>query len=545
MTAEFDPYLVWLGIPVADQPPHHYRLLGLKAFEHDQRVINAACCDRMTFVELHEQGPHEAQAKKLLDELLAAGKCLLAPERKAVYDQRLKTTLLAPRPAVADPAPSAPLSVSQPGGKGRLPPAFAQGASTPPAFRPNSVRAAVQSHPYARFEGKPEELSPGARYAVIGTIVLMVLVSVVHVIWVMFDLPSVEQLAENARAARQPASSPDPAPAPSRESSRNADEQDGEAAGRKLGPRSRPKSAAPKREDEPLPRRIVADNEVARPEPTATPNRSGNAQRSPPGWTPIMGRDPAEEPPIDGFFWPQVPDLVARRLPSGHGPERMLSAFDGFVVLTAVRGCLEGDGEELRIRRENMGWTGWLRTKQDSFSADAMPIKLPMNGVRFQQRHWRTGEPAIDLIGADEGFCFLSGLGGRFLGLGEWVRIDVHNGRWRLWASGVQQITATVTIVKVPGWNGEISFREWHVGDPSLDLLGTTEGFCYIASTGGGFRGGGEGVAVHIDGHRWKLSGHSLEGSTFATAAVIRLPSVAEAQPVAEAQAEIPPPTAK
>ena len=29
MKQSFDPYHKWLGIPPEDQPPHHYRLLGV------------------------------------------------------------------------------------------------------------------------------------------------------------------------------------------------------------------------------------------------------------------------------------------------------------------------------------------------------------------------------------------------------------------------------------------------------------------------------------------------------------------------------------
>lgn len=32
---EFDPYEQWLGIPPSEQPPDHYRFLGLSLFEAD------------------------------------------------------------------------------------------------------------------------------------------------------------------------------------------------------------------------------------------------------------------------------------------------------------------------------------------------------------------------------------------------------------------------------------------------------------------------------------------------------------------------------
>ncbi len=38
--ATFAPYHKWLGIPPADQPANHYRLLGLNLFESDPDVID-------------------------------------------------------------------------------------------------------------------------------------------------------------------------------------------------------------------------------------------------------------------------------------------------------------------------------------------------------------------------------------------------------------------------------------------------------------------------------------------------------------------------
>ena len=38
----FDPYHQWLGIPAAEQPPNHYRLLGVPLLESDLDVIEVA-----------------------------------------------------------------------------------------------------------------------------------------------------------------------------------------------------------------------------------------------------------------------------------------------------------------------------------------------------------------------------------------------------------------------------------------------------------------------------------------------------------------------
>ena len=43
----FDPYHKWLGIPPKDQPPNHYRLLGLSLFESDPEVIRRLVTDQL------------------------------------------------------------------------------------------------------------------------------------------------------------------------------------------------------------------------------------------------------------------------------------------------------------------------------------------------------------------------------------------------------------------------------------------------------------------------------------------------------------------
>ena len=43
----FDPYHTWLGISPRDQPPHHYRLLGIDLLEGELDVIENAADQRM------------------------------------------------------------------------------------------------------------------------------------------------------------------------------------------------------------------------------------------------------------------------------------------------------------------------------------------------------------------------------------------------------------------------------------------------------------------------------------------------------------------
>jgi hypothetical protein len=90
MTDTFDVYHKWLGIPPKDQPPHHYRLLGVEAFEADLDVISAAADQRMVFLRSFKTGKHAAAAEGLLNEISAARVALLDPQRKAAYDAQLR-----------------------------------------------------------------------------------------------------------------------------------------------------------------------------------------------------------------------------------------------------------------------------------------------------------------------------------------------------------------------------------------------------------------------------------------------------------------------
>ncbi len=113
----FDPYYKWLGIPAKDQPPHHYRLLGLELLESDPDVIESAADRTMAHLRSLQIGAHGAHSQQLLNEVAAAKRCLLDPRRKSSYDEALANSRpLAPpavnerptRPNVTNVAPVAP-----------------------------------------------------------------------------------------------------------------------------------------------------------------------------------------------------------------------------------------------------------------------------------------------------------------------------------------------------------------------------------------------------------------------------------------------------
>lgn len=101
---EIDPYYQWLGIPPAEQPPNHYRLLGLTLFESSVEAIDSASFRQTLHLRTYAVGPHSDHSQKLLNEVAAAKICLTKPDKKAAYDAELRTKL-----APAETPPRAPV----------------------------------------------------------------------------------------------------------------------------------------------------------------------------------------------------------------------------------------------------------------------------------------------------------------------------------------------------------------------------------------------------------------------------------------------------
>jgi len=133
MNEPFDPYYTWLGISPKERPLDVYRFLGLPRFESDTVVIESAADQRMAHVRAFQTGPRGEVAAQILNELAAARVVLLNPQKKAAYDQRLRSTdpsappsqttlarVATPSSALLDPtAPNLP-EVSTPNRRSRL-----------------------------------------------------------------------------------------------------------------------------------------------------------------------------------------------------------------------------------------------------------------------------------------------------------------------------------------------------------------------------------------------------------------------------------------
>jgi WD40 repeat protein len=88
--SEFNAYHKWLGIPPDEQPPNHYRLLGITLFEKDKAVIVAALDQLQLLLQEKAVGPQGLSAEPLLEQLQQARLCLLNRLTKAHYDSQLR-----------------------------------------------------------------------------------------------------------------------------------------------------------------------------------------------------------------------------------------------------------------------------------------------------------------------------------------------------------------------------------------------------------------------------------------------------------------------
>jgi len=108
MADDFDPYRKWLGIPADEQPPNHYRLLGIGLFEDDADTIETAADRQMGHLRTFQTGLQSALSQKLLNECATAKICLLNLEKKAAYDHELRRKLAPPPPKPLPPNQSQP-----------------------------------------------------------------------------------------------------------------------------------------------------------------------------------------------------------------------------------------------------------------------------------------------------------------------------------------------------------------------------------------------------------------------------------------------------
>ena len=150
MSDNFDPYYKWLGIKPKDQPPNHYRLLGVELFETDSDVIDNAADQRMRHIRSLQTGANAAVSQRILNEIAVARVCLTDPDRRTEYDAQLPTQPVGPPAAPPVPPvfvtavpPIASTAPPKPMAEPPLPPEIGRPATSrdaPPTSRPAPTR---------------------------------------------------------------------------------------------------------------------------------------------------------------------------------------------------------------------------------------------------------------------------------------------------------------------------------------------------------------------------------------------------------------------
>ncbi len=185
-TQTFDPYYTWLGIPPEEQPPNHYRLLGIKLFETNSDVIANAADQRVRHVRTYQSGKYADQSQEVLNKLSAARNCLLNPQTKTDYDEQLKketkSAPAAPAPAAARPKP-AKLPVAQaiedPGLGSPMPMAAPLGGQPSPHMHPQPGMA--PAYPGGPLQPAPAQGVPAWMILAglgVGGLVMLVMVGI-------------------------------------------------------------------------------------------------------------------------------------------------------------------------------------------------------------------------------------------------------------------------------------------------------------------------------------------------------------------------------
>jgi hypothetical protein len=190
-----DPYHRWLGIPLKDQPPHHYRLLGVELFESDLDVIATAADQRMTHLKTFQAGAHSAISQRLLNDVAAARVCLLNAESKAVYDRKLRASL-GTRPAAAEPAAATRVIPQAKAAPIEAAASYDKTESDADDFRGD---LAVSARRRASRAKKSRSKGPGAY---LGAVLVIAVAALAGVFWVNANKPQ-SQLADAGRVAAQ------------------------------------------------------------------------------------------------------------------------------------------------------------------------------------------------------------------------------------------------------------------------------------------------------------------------------------------------------
>jgi hypothetical protein len=131
-----------------------------------------------------------------------------------------------------------------------------------------------------------------------------------------------------------------------------------------------------------------------------------------------------------------------------------------------------------------------------------------------QQYYWAQGSAAVTMNPSANNACFLAGLGGRFRGTGEGVKVEKGTSNWTL--SGVSQQQG------VRAWGS--CFDAAEVSEPfswstnsattSVDMGSSSGRVCYLTDFAGLLEGSNYNIDINNVNSRWMLTGNAANPQT-------------------------------
>src|SRR4051812_13083692 len=121
---------------------------------------------------------------------------------------------------------------------------------------------------------------------------------------------------------------------------------------------------------------------------------------------------------------------------NGDAPVRMIRTDEGICVLSGIAGGLRGEGENVRVYPGDDGYWYLGGRSGVALTVHALalrPVKATTFRALYSEAVWDAKTGPIKMIGKDEGFCFISGVGGKYEGASEIARVSVgQDGFWCL-----------------------------------------------------------------------------------------------------------------